>query len=902
MQSVPFALTKIQPPRARAGLIARPALEQRLGEALDSMRLVLLSAPAGFGKTAALSRQLGLLPGGTAVAWVAADEDDDLARLAHCLVAAIEPLDPPWRASPDALIAALDGRRHSRQALVDELLNALAATEAERGLIVIDDLHRIADPALFEFLDALIERLPARWCLLLAGRVDPPLAIPKLRARGELAEFRQADLSFSGDEVRALVRQRERSLAEAELRTLQDRTQGWAAGLSLALNDLSGGKLPGGSMRERHLFDYLASEVLDGLEPTLRAFLVRCSVLPELTAARCRVVAGVAHAARLLDEVERRGLFVSVRGDPAEAGGELALCLHDLFRDCLEDRLRRDHADELPALLRRAADTETDPARRIGYLARAGAWAEAEDALFMVGPSLIAAAARSQVLRLIDLFPVTQRLGSPRLQFLRGLCAWVQLDWSVMAEAMQHAAGGYAAAGHTEAAERARALLAVALSGGGRVADSVRALGDLHRSARDDEARTLSLAAHAWHALDGPDLDRVGERYGELVDRLERSSNPLLWYQCFPRSVYIGLPGTQAPLQRFVDGALSRFGDAVMSLRAVAHGVQAWLHFWAGRWDAALEAHDCAGADLRWIGRPLNLRTTVDTFGALVLALRGDAAAALEAAEALQRDFAATSRDPRHALHLHFRFWALRIADLVDDRAALRRIAATLPVWQDGEPSLMRDQTCTVAARIALAEGRFDEACRGYEAALALGHRIDCFGQAAEIRLRLAHSRWRQGDAARASAALRPLFQQVQAQSGAGAVPGYVLLGGARILEELAQADWRGQLDGVERERLRRWAAGAAACRPSTAARLGAVSSVQATTTAARPTGSDASPVLSEREREVLARIARGDSNKLIAREFELSPHTVKRHVANILGKLGHHSRGQAAAWYRANA
>src|SRR5262245_32232745 len=158
-----FALTKIQPPRARSRLSERPALEVRLGAALAHAALVLVSAPAGYGKTAAITRQLGLLPAGTALAWIAIDEDDDLGRLAACLVAALEPYDLPWRTSPDALVAAQDGERASRQAFASELLNALAATDVPRGLIVLDDAHRIADPAVFEFLDAMLERMPSHW-------------------------------------------------------------------------------------------------------------------------------------------------------------------------------------------------------------------------------------------------------------------------------------------------------------------------------------------------------------------------------------------------------------------------------------------------------------------------------------------------------------------------------------------------------------------------------------------------------------------------------------------------------------------------------------------------------------------------------------------------------------------
>ena len=127
-----FARTKIQPPRQRASLIARPALEHALGRALAEQRLTLISAPAGFGKTVALTRQIERMAAGSALAWVSLDEADDLQRLLECLFAALEPYDLPWRVDPDALAASAGGNRSERAATAHELINTLAATEVPR--------------------------------------------------------------------------------------------------------------------------------------------------------------------------------------------------------------------------------------------------------------------------------------------------------------------------------------------------------------------------------------------------------------------------------------------------------------------------------------------------------------------------------------------------------------------------------------------------------------------------------------------------------------------------------------------------------------------------------------------------------------------------------------------------
>jgi len=107
MQSPPlhgaFALAKIQPPRPRAGWVERPTLERSLGRALTEYRLTLIVAPAGYGKTVALTRQIRQLPADCALAWVSADEDDQLQRFLACLSTALEPHDLPWRVAPEAL-------------------------------------------------------------------------------------------------------------------------------------------------------------------------------------------------------------------------------------------------------------------------------------------------------------------------------------------------------------------------------------------------------------------------------------------------------------------------------------------------------------------------------------------------------------------------------------------------------------------------------------------------------------------------------------------------------------------------------------------------------------------------------------------------------------------------------
>ena len=306
-----FALAKIQPPRSRTALVERHALEAALGQALQHSPLTLLLAPAGYGKTAALTRQLRQLPESWALAWISADEDDPLQRFLACLTTALEPYDLPWRVAPDALATLAQGERGLGD-VAGELVNALAASECLRGLIVIDDLHRISDPQVFELLRRMLERWPAQWGLVLASRTEPPLPLARWRAAGHLAEFGQRQLRFSPAEVDALLALSGLPPEPGRTRSLLQRTHGWAAGLRLSLAAGSTAAPRGGAAAtQRHLFDYLAAEVLEDMPAALQRFLLRCSVLPELSAERRAPLSGDAQAAAAGRDRAPR-LFVSV--------------------------------------------------------------------------------------------------------------------------------------------------------------------------------------------------------------------------------------------------------------------------------------------------------------------------------------------------------------------------------------------------------------------------------------------------------------------------------------------------------------------------------------------------------------------------------------------------------------
>jgi LuxR family maltose regulon positive regulatory protein len=907
MQTAPatptFALAKIQPPRPRAGLVERPELERTLAAALQHSRLTLLLAPAGFGKTAALTRQIRLLPEGCALAWVSADEDDQLERFLACLTAALEPHDLPWRVAPEALATLAQAERGLRD-VAGELVNALASSEAEQGLIVIDDAHRIADRRVFELLQLVIERLPGRWSVAVASRVEPPLALARWRGAGELTEFRQYDLRFSEAEVAALLADVPAGLRATSASELLARTDGWAAGLRLSLSVRSAavtsaaGGARSASLTQRHLFDYLAAEVLADMPADLRGFLLRCSVLPELTASRCAEVSGRADAARLLEQIERRGLFVSVLD-----ADELTLRLHDLFRDFLDDRQQREHPEELPELLRRAARGEPDVVRAIGFLARAGAWDEAAQTIVGHGTSLISLG-RNALAQVLAMLPPEQLDRRPDLHMLHGIAGFVEFDFDRTMVSLERATAGFIRDGRERDAWQARAYNGVVMLSAGRSAEAARELAALRALPLDDTLRAFIAFGQLWVEYSRAHTESVAPLFAEMIDSLERVLDIGVWTVCYFHCLLTGLPGMALLIERFGRGALAVSNEMPTHLRAGVFYARAAAALERGNIDQAFEQLARADDDCRWLGSPRSVLTESRMANTVLHALRGDTVTSHAAADACEFDLKHESSPGNRLTHSYeVLFNHVRACWLLNDTVRLREIDAELqacanPFEWHAPAALNRAFS---SAMVALIEGSLERARELLDGVAGPVER-SCYFPSTQALVMLADVQRRLGQLDAAATTLRPWLADAQR----GERIGGALLAGLDVLEGLAAQPWGKHLGIGEHATLGRIAAISRAAR-----RAGAEAG--ATTAPRPPVAVDAIIVdrferkagdqdirqLSEREREVLERMACGDSNKLIARAFDLSPHTVKRHVANILGKLGVETRGQAAARWR---
>ena len=343
---------KLWPPAARAGLIPRAGLLSRLQAGVQS-RLCLVDAPAGSGKTTVLT-QWRAIAGAGRVAWLSLEEgDNDPRRFWTYVVEAMRIVEPGVGV---ATLAALGGPSADLyRAVLPGLLNELGAV-GRPLFLVLDDYHLISDPSCHQTLGFFLEHLPAGVHVVLATRVDPPLPLARMRARGELAELRVPDLQFSDEEASELLNgSMGLELAADDVERLAELTEGWAAGLYLAGLSLRGRQDPSAFIASfhgdnRHVADYLATEVLARQPDTIRTFLLRTSVLERLSGPLCDAVLQTEGSAQVLGELERSNLFLIPLDDQRRW-----YRYHHLFAQLLGLELGHREGGLVPVLHRRAA-------------------------------------------------------------------------------------------------------------------------------------------------------------------------------------------------------------------------------------------------------------------------------------------------------------------------------------------------------------------------------------------------------------------------------------------------------------------------------------------------------------------------------------------------------------------
>lgn len=344
--------TKLFPPTLRSEMVARPRLAEQLDNTLErGHRLTLVSAPAGFGKTTLLSDWAAAHE---RVAWLSLDEGDNalprfLSHLWASLSGADLDLDP---AALEHLATAPTS--DTLTAVVNELVHAGRQLPDSHWLLVLDDYHVIEATEVHEAMTFLLDHLPDHLHLLVATRSDPQLPLSRLRSRGQLTEVRAADLRFSLSETREFLNERMAlDLTEGDMDALEERTEGWIAGLQLAALSLRGISDRGDVVdfieaftgSNRFVIDFLVDEVLARQGAKVRDFLLRTAVLERLTSSLCDAVTGEAESRQVLEDLDRGNVFLV----PLDAE-RTWYRYHHLFGDVLRARLMAEHPEQVRPL------------------------------------------------------------------------------------------------------------------------------------------------------------------------------------------------------------------------------------------------------------------------------------------------------------------------------------------------------------------------------------------------------------------------------------------------------------------------------------------------------------------------------------------------------------------------
>lgn len=367
---------KLHPPALASHIIARPQLLDLLERGV-SAKLILISSPAGTGKSTVLAAWLKQQH--SPAAWLSLDKGDDtLGQFLLYLVGALQTL---GLGLGDGLSELL---RQQHAVDVEPLLIQLSNDFARLGskvVLILDDYHFLSDPKIHSAVEFLLDHLPSQVCLVIATRTDPPLSLSRLRVRHQLLEVRGTDLRFDLAEATRFLNGSQRlGLSATAVSHLETQTEGWIAALQLAALSLTERPDKEAFVKafvgsHRFLVDYLVDEVLSRQPAALKTFLQRTAILEQFGTSLCEAVTGQPTDPDLLSQLEAANLFLIPLDDERRW-----YRFHHLFGEFLRHRLLADEPNLVPELHRRAS----------AWFERAGSPTDAIRHAFLAGDDRLA--------------------------------------------------------------------------------------------------------------------------------------------------------------------------------------------------------------------------------------------------------------------------------------------------------------------------------------------------------------------------------------------------------------------------------------------------------------------------------------------------------------------------------
>ncbi|WP_061238013.1 LuxR C-terminal-related transcriptional regulator [Ectopseudomonas composti] len=884
--AAPLLRTKLYPAHAEgAPLLERSALIERLLEAREQ-RLMVLSAPAGFGKSTVLSQLRSRLQAqGARVAWLSCDESDsEPARLLQYLVAAVAAVCPGFGSSATAL---LQGEiSWPLEAAIDAFIDDLKGLPQDLYLM-LDDFHRIRHPTLGQSSRYLIERLPKQVRLVASTRHQPRFLDESPAFAGWAFWLKAEDLRLTRAETAAYLRDIKRlALDDHELDLLHARTEGWITALHLAALALPRQRdraafLAGLSGAERNIADYLAEDVVASLPEAMQLFLDQTSVLDEFNAGLCDALTGHQDGGDMLHRLQGEQLFVI----PLDEQGEW-FRYHHLFAEFLQGRLakRGDPAHLLHAAARWCESNDLAD-KAIKYALRARDYAFAAELLERQGARLIAGNRVYGILAILKDIPPVEITEQPVFQIFyawqlafeqkfaesealieevstrltqgRGkgmhfgliellaaaqvLKALVMLYQDKLEACLKVASQWLALVPQNQPVFRASlaCVQAAAFALLGEFGEAAKAITVARENLRQCESEYLHVMASLIEAL-------ICKEYGELErGRSLAEAARARVEQVFGRRSRVGGPLALAYADLLYEqdrhGAIlaelplaTTWRDVATPVELISRGklVMARARFFAGAGEQGLEELDEWLAGLQGLG--------------------------------YERVFAIGM-----SCKVQFLLWLRRPNEAQRIYQQLERHIAALPIERYGDAHTV---LALSQARLALSERRVDKAQACLEACLAKQGAKHQRDRRLRLSLLLSVAYWRKGNSEKAFALLRSTLAEAWQC-------GYRRLFQDDALWLLPLWDaWR----CADSRRANAWQGVAEMLRE------------QCRRLAIDPESFEENQDVSHREREILRLVAAGLSNRDIAQAVHLSEATIKWHLHNLFSKLGVRSRTQA--------
>jgi LuxR family transcriptional regulator, maltose regulon positive regulatory protein len=897
-EPIRFWQTKLYRPSLGAGLLRRPRLESRLEWGLDR-NLILVSAPAGFGKTTLVVQWLEAR--GYPTAWLSLHEDDaNLITFLHLLIAAIRTLHADACPTTWAMLEAL--QEPPAEELAISLVNELCQVSQD-FLLVLDDYHRVKSRPVHQLVETLVEHMPPSLHLVLSTRADPPLRLATMRAGEKMLEVRGGDLRFTPDEVEAYFEQFVGIEADpALLAALVQRTEGWIVGLRLAALWLrDGGELPvparsfGGANRD--VIEYLVAEVLSQQPNALQELLIRSSILERFCAplldalidpdpdTGSRPLAGGGRQA--LKWMEQANLFLVPLDDKG-----IWFRYHHLFRELLQHRLLSEWSEELVACLHtRAADwfaARGLPEEALHHALAAGDAPRAARMVERQRHALLDGEDWYTLLRWVNLLPEELIHQRPGLVLAR---AWHQ-QWRWQYGTMP------------PLLERAEELLSRDIEGtteGERqiLRGEIDALWSALSFARGDGRRCLEYGQRAGERLPtalvyvrstffeylgwGYQMTGQAQRGIHIVEEAlasEEAREVLFTARMLLALAVIYYLSGDLRLQEQMASRLLRLtpeGSLALS--------RPWAYLIAGV--ACYQKNRLEEAATHFLAvteHPYTANAATSHAAMLALALTYQAQGRPEAATQVAEEsleFALEIRHPRQMLESHA--FRARLALLQSDLKVAQRWARDVTPEDLPARTLFPEVPRVTLARVLLAQATRDslqEASQILEGMVGIARGVHSAPHTIELLALQALVAEAQG---KGQEALHLLRQSLELAQPAGFLRVYVDLGPAMVplLSRLAESE-------SEPGYIRRILAAFAPAPAQGKRRRDPTAQLEMV------------EPLTNREQEILELLARRLSDKEIAQALHISPYTVSKHTSNLYGKLQAAGRRQAVSKARA--